>query len=117
MSHVPAFPLRYRCTFDGLRRRPCRPGGVATAARATTPRTVSVFTGAVDHFGAALHSAGDLNGDGYEDLVTGTDATVGSAFVYFGSEAGLPQTPSLELGEIFRFRWGRRTTARGWSGT
>jgi uncharacterized protein (TIGR03382 family) len=46
-----------------------------------------------DYFGWSMSGAGDLDGDGYDDLVVGAykdDATAGdSAYVYFGSAAGV----------------------------
>lgn len=45
-----------------------------------------------DYFGAAVGSAGDMNGDGYDDLYIGAPEnpqTPGRAYVYYGSEGGL----------------------------
>jgi hypothetical protein len=51
-------------------------------------------------FGASVASAGDLNGDGYADLVVLAHSAThaGRVHVYFGSAAGLSITPSLSLG-------------------
>ncbi|RPI49580.1 MAG: hypothetical protein EHM56_12155, partial [Chloroflexi bacterium] len=49
-------------------------------------------------FGAALCAAGDLNGDGYGDLVVGAPeyhngiSTAGAAMVFYGSPGGLSTT-------------------------
>jgi hypothetical protein len=59
-------------------------------------------------FGITLTSAGDLNGDGYADLIIGAPLLrtgpapsptqyVGRAYVYFGSATGIASTPSLTL--------------------
>ncbi|HOX42377.1 MAG TPA: VCBS repeat-containing protein [Myxococcota bacterium] len=54
-------------------------------------------------FGAALSSAGDLNGDGYADVVVGAAfqddplSDEGGAFVFHGAAAGLPATPGQSL--------------------
>jgi hypothetical protein len=51
-------------------------------------------------FGVAVGTAGDVNGDGYDDLIVGAPgyayepATLGSTFVYYGSKDGLPETES-----------------------
>ena len=53
------------------------------------------FEGQVEneHFGDPLSSAGDVNGDGYEDLVIGTSPTMtdpnitGAAYLYYGGES------------------------------
>ena len=51
-------------------------------------------------FGYSMASAGDVNGDGYDDLLIGAPYTVvsvaehGAAFVYYGSATGLPTTES-----------------------
>ncbi len=48
-------------------------------------------------FGASVASAGDINGDGYADLVVGAPLSggTGAAYVYLGSAAGLATTPAL----------------------
>ena len=64
-------------------------------------------------FGAALASAGDVNGDGYGDVIIGAwmhdDVWVdeGAAFLYFGSEFGILKEPEQlntnQLGAQFGF--------------
>ncbi len=53
------------------------------------------------NFGYSVASAGDVNGDGYSDVIIGADffddgasTNEGRAFVYHGSATGLPATPS-----------------------
>jgi hypothetical protein len=54
-------------------------------------------------FGFSVASAGDVNGDGYSDVIVGAlyqDAGAtdeGNAFVYYGSASGIPTTPSVTL--------------------
>ncbi len=92
------------------------PGGVTNAG------TVSVFLGSAtglpmaaarvlrggaagDQFGNSLSTAGDVNGDGYSDLVVGANGSdpggherAGTASVYHGSASGLPLTAAVVLG-------------------
>lgn len=60
------------------------------------------MTGA--NFGRSVASAGDVNGDGFSDVIVGADAFMdganfneGRAYIYFGSLNGLPATPSQIL--------------------
>jgi hypothetical protein len=50
-------------------------------------------------FGASLGTAGDVNGDGYSDVIVGSWSydNQGAAFVYLGSSAGLSATPVATL--------------------
>ena len=77
--------------------------GIATLADGGTSPVVTLTdpndAGGAD-FGNSVASAGDINGDGYADLVIGSDATasyVGSAYVYLGSAAGISTVPSSTL--------------------
>jgi hypothetical protein len=52
------------------------------------------------HFGTSVGTAGDVNGDGYDDVIVGAPAysntvgSVGAAFVFDGSASGLIITPT-----------------------
>lgn len=52
------------------------------------------------NFGESVASAGDVNGDGYDDVIVGADGysngqtSEGRAFVFHGSRAGLSSTPN-----------------------
>jgi hypothetical protein len=58
-------------------------------------------------FGWSVSGAGDVNGDGYEDVVVAAIGTMpGRAYVYLGNSSGLVGTPGLTLsnpGSTFRF--------------
>ena len=65
--------------------------------------TGSGFKGS--QFGQSLGSAGDVNGDGYDDVIVGAyrykngdlDTEEGAAFLYYGSKAGLSKTPGWQV--------------------
>ncbi len=54
---------------------------------------------AESRFGYSVSTAGDVNGDGYSDILTGAyyfangEAYEGRAYAYYGSSAGLPPSP------------------------
>src|SRR5205814_6312768 len=68
----------------------------------TTPDLILTGQAFEDHFGVSVSSAGDVNGDGFSDVIVGasdndtggTDA--GRAYVYFGG-ASPNATPDLIL--------------------
>ena len=69
-----------------------------------SPTTVRADgTQANDNFGVSVASAGDVNGDGYSDVIIGawqydeSHVNEGAAFVYHGGAAGLSATPNSSL--------------------
>lgn len=66
----------------------------------TANRTLEGRT-AGEHFGHAIAGAGDVNGDGRDDLLVGAPwnngagVEAGAVYVYYGSASGLATTPSL----------------------
>ena len=59
----------------------------------------SVLTGGVsDHFGWSAGTAGDVNKDGYADIIVGAwsyNNSTGQAYAYLGSPTGLSATPAF----------------------
>jgi hypothetical protein len=81
-----------------------------------------------DFFSTSLAGAGDVNGDGYADVVIGTSASAnggserGSAYLYYGSPTGLGTTagtvqrlddPSNTDGDLFGASLGGAATGAG----
>jgi hypothetical protein len=75
------------------------PEGIST----TRPYTLIVGNQAGAEFGYAVSSAGDVNNDGYSDVVIGAikydhdHVNEGHAFVYLGSSSGISTTASMVL--------------------
>lgn len=72
------------------------------------------------NFGVGLSGAGDVNGDGYFDIVIGADAwesgqtDEGAAFVYYGSAAGInTATPTIFQRNIVNARLGKAVSEGG----
>ncbi|MFW5785904.1 MAG: fibronectin type III domain-containing protein [bacterium] len=67
-------------------------GGPSISAT-PTPDVLLTGTEVNEHFGVAAYGAGDLNNDGYDDLIAGTDR--GEARLFFGAEAFNPAGPDV----------------------
>ncbi len=76
-----------------------------------TPAITLTGEAAANFFGQSGGRAGDVNGDGYTDLIIGASGymtSTGRAYVYFGSSVGLSATPALTLtGEAIGDNFGR----------
>jgi len=67
---------------------------------AASPAWIGEGNQAMAHYGAAVSSAGDVNGDGYDDILVGApkrsngQASEGQAFVYYGYSGGMNTSPA-----------------------
>ncbi|MDP2308812.1 MAG: FG-GAP-like repeat-containing protein [Pseudomonadota bacterium] len=86
--------------------------GLSTTA-ATTLTGASAYT----YFGNTVSGAGDVNGDGYDDVIVGAygpSPYVGSAFVYDGSPSGVVAAASATLtGELASNYFGSSVSSAG----
>ncbi len=74
--------------------------GSAAGLSGTPATTLASPSGSGSEFGESVASAGDVNGDGYADVVVGAGGALrgaGSAYVYLGSSAGLGAAPASTL--------------------
>jgi hypothetical protein len=87
-------------------------GGLGTTCAVSFTNGI---TGA--RFGKSLATAGDVNGDGYADVVIGAEGYMtetGQAYVFHGSGSGLKATPAFTLtGEGVHDRFGRSVATAG----
>jgi hypothetical protein len=77
------------------------PGSSSGIANGASPTATLIGPAAGGDFASSLSSAGDVNGDGYGDLIVGApvaNAYVGAAYVYFGSMTGFMITPTTLAG-------------------
>jgi FG-GAP-like repeat len=62
----------------------------SAAGLASTPAvTLNPPGGQYSDFGSSVASAGDVNGDGYGDVIVGANGASGGVYVYLGSATGL----------------------------
>jgi hypothetical protein len=71
-----------------------------TTGVSTSPTFALRGTSVGDRFGSRVASAGDVNGDGFGDLVvaaSGADGNAGRVYVFYGGAAGISATPSVMI--------------------
>lgn len=69
----------------------------------TSPSATLIGIGGSDWFGSSVASAGDVNGDGYSDVIIGAYRVAslkGAAYLFLGSITGLSITPATTLNGI-----------------
>lgn len=77
----------------------------------TAPSWAAEGTQVGEYFGGGAGTAGDVNGDGYADIVVGApgydngQANEGRAFVYYGSATGLSLTPGWSAESNVAWAW------------
>ncbi len=75
----------------------------SAAGLSNTPDWTAESNQANAHFGASLSSAGDVNHDGFSDVIIGasqftdSETNEGAAFIYFGSSTGLSSAPNWRV--------------------
>ena len=70
---------------------------LGSAAGPSTTPDVTLRDSDLGSFGAELSGAGDLNGDGYDDLVVGIPTGAGRVDVFRGYASGVYSSPILQL--------------------
>ncbi len=69
----------------------------SSSGLSTSAATVLTGEDTYNNFGNSLASAGDVNGDGYSDIIVGAhgySSYTGRAYTYYGSASGLSESPS-----------------------
>ncbi|MFZ1461562.1 MAG: integrin alpha, partial [Ignavibacteria bacterium] len=80
-----------------------------------TPDWIAEGNGIGRYFGYSVSSAGDVNGDGYSDVIIGGPYnSYGSAEVYFGSASGLSLTANWgAVGNSYDSKFGKSVSTAG----
>ncbi len=85
----------------------------------STPGWTALGIEGNEYFGTSADTAGDVNGDGFDDIVVGADGyynsqgSLGAALVYLGSNTGLSATAAVTLTGQQVGHFGVRVTSAG----
>jgi hypothetical protein len=72
----------------------------------TTLTPVNVPAENTGGFGDPVAGGGDINGDGFMDVLVGSNGSPGAAYVYYGSNTGLSSTPLMLSGPVHAYSFG-----------
>jgi len=94
--------------------------GSTTLSGTISPDKIWTGESADDYFGQSVSSAGDVNGDGFGDIIIGADhdddvaVNAGAAYIYFGGAGSTAGTDSLKLtGEAYSNWYGNSVSGAG----
>ena len=83
----------------------------SSSGLSSTPAWVAENNSAGSWFGASVSTAGDVNGDGFSDVIVGAwrfsnpETYEGRVYVYHGSESGLSSTPNWSVESNHALAW------------
>jgi hypothetical protein len=72
----------------------------SAAGLETAPAFTATGENGLDYFGYSVATAGDVNGDGYADVIVGAPSylsNTGKIYIYYGSSSGLSSTSVLSI--------------------
>ncbi|MFN7145447.1 MAG: integrin alpha, partial [Myxococcota bacterium] len=88
----------------------------SSSGLSTSPNVTLTGPATGSYFGRSVSGAGDVNADGFDDLVVGADGVssgAGAAYVYYGSSTGLSTTAGVTLTGATASSFGYAVSAAG----